>query len=109
MFHLISYDEEIDDMMTSRERVQAALEHRCPDRTPRDFGSTAITGLSASFIFKLRRALGLPEKPIPIFCPYQMLGEVDDDLRRALRIDTTTTWPGGNMFGFDNTPLRRLR
>jgi hypothetical protein len=92
--------------MTSRERVQAALEHRTPDRTPRDFGSTAITGLSASFIFRLRRALGLPEKPIPIFCPYQMLGEVDDDLRRHLRIDTTSIWPGGNLFGFDNTPAK---
>ena len=92
--------------MTSRERVQAALEFRCPDRTPRDFGSTAITGLSASFIFKLRRALGLPEKPISIYDPYQMLGEVDDDLRRILRIDTTCIWPGGNLFGFDNTPAK---
>jgi len=94
--------------MTSRERIQAALEHRNPDRTPRDFGSTAITGLSASFIFKLRRALGLPEKPIPIFCPYQMLGEVDDDLHRSLRIDTKSIWPGGNLFGFDNTPVKQF-
>jgi len=92
--------------MTSRERVQSALEFRTPDRTPRDFGSTAITGLSASFIFKLRRALGLPEKPIPIFCPYQMLGGVDDDLRRHLRIDTTSIWPAGNLFGFDNAPAK---
>ena len=92
--------------MTSRERVQAALEHRAPDRTPRDFGSTAITGLSASFIFKLRRAIGLPEKPVPVFCPYQMLGEVDDDLCRYLRIDTKSIWPSGNLFGFDNTPVK---
>jgi len=94
--------------MTSRERVQAALEFNTPDRTPRDFGSTAITGISASFIFKLRRILGLPEKPIPIFCPYQMLGEVDDDLRRHLRIDTTAVWPSGNLFGFDNTPMKHF-
>ena len=92
--------------MTSRQRVQTALEHRDPDRTPRDFGSTAITGLSASFLFKLRRELGLPEKPIPIFCPYQMLGEVDEDLRRYLRIDTISVWPAGNLFGFDNTPAK---
>ena len=94
--------------MTSRERVQAALEHRSPDRTPRDFGSTAITGLSASFIFKLRRAIGLPEKPIPIFCPYQMLGEVDDELCRYLRIDTRSIWPSGNLFGFDNTQAKQF-
>jgi len=92
--------------MNSRERVQTALEHKTPDRTPRDFGSTAVTGLSASFIFRLRRVLGLPEKPIPIFCPYQMLGEVDDDLRKQLKIDTTSPWPSGNLFGFDNTPAK---
>ena len=92
--------------MTSRERIQAALEHRTPDRTPRDFGSSAVTGISASFIFKLRRALGLAEKPIPIFCPYQMLGEIDEDLRAALRVDAIPIWPSGNLFGFENTPVK---
>ena len=92
--------------MTSRERVQTALQHRTPDRAPRDFGTSGTTGITASFIFKLRRALGLPEKPIPIFCPYQMLGEVDEDLRRALRIDTISIWPAGNLFGYDNTPAK---
>jgi len=92
--------------MTSRERVQTALEHRAPDRIPRDFGTSGTTGITASFVFKLRRELGLPEKPIPIFCPYQMLGEVDEDLRRALGIDTITIWPAGNLFGYDNTPVK---
>ena len=92
--------------MTSRERIETALDHCTPDKTPRDFGTTAVTGLSASFIFKLRRVLGLPEKPISIFCPYQMLGEVDDDLRKYLRIDTVSPWPSGNLFGFDNTPAK---
>ena len=92
--------------MTSRQRVQDALEHRAPDRTPRDFGASGVTGISASFVFKLRRALGLPEKPIPIYCPYQMLGEVDEDLRRCLRVDAISMWPSGNLFGFDNTPVK---
>jgi len=92
--------------MTSRERVQAALDHRQPDRTPRDFGASSVTGISASFVFRLRRVLGLPEKPIPIFCPYQMLGEVDEDLRSYLRADAIAMWPSGNLFGFDNTPVK---
>lgn len=92
--------------MTSRERVQAALEHRTPDRTPRDFGATGVTGVYASVLFKLRRALGLQEKPIPIFCPYQMLGEVDEELRKYLRIDTIPMWPAGNLIGFENTPVK---
>jgi len=94
--------------MTSRERVHAALEHRMPDRTPRDFGGSAVTGIAASFVFKLRRALGLPERPIRIFCPYQMLGEVDEELRRALRIDTIAMFPSGNLFGFDNAPVKEF-
>ena len=92
--------------MTSRERVQAALSHQAPDRTPRDFSATTVTGISASFIFKLRQALGLPEKPISIFCPYQMLGEVDEDLRRYLGVDVSSPWPLGNIFGFNNTPTK---
>ena len=94
--------------MTSRERVNTSLEHRATDRTPRDFGSSGITGISASFLFKLRRVLGLPEKPIPIYCPYQMLGEVDEDLRRLLQIDTVSMWPAFNLFGFDNTPAKKF-
>ena len=94
--------------MTSRERVGAALEHRAPDRTPRDFGASGVTGIAASFIFKLRRELGLPEKPIPIYCPYQMLGEVEEDLRRLLHVDTISMRPGGNLFGYDNTPVKQF-
>ena len=92
--------------MTSRERVNTALAHRAPDRTPRDFGASGVTGLSASFIYKLRRELGLPDKPIRIFCPYQMLGEVDEDLRRYLGSDAVPVWPSGNLFGYDNTPTK---
>ena len=94
--------------MTSRERVQAALEHRTPDRAPRDFGSSGVTGIAASFVYRLRRELGLPEKPIPIYCPYQMLGEVDEDLRRFMRVDTISMWPAGNLFGFDNRPAKHF-
>jgi len=88
--------------VTSRERVRAALNHESPDRTPVDFGATGITGISASFIYKLRRELGLPEKPIKIFCPYQMLGEVDAELRDYLGVDVVGLWPEKNLFGFDN-------
>lgn len=92
--------------MTSRQRALEALNHRMPDRTPRDFGSTGTTGLSASLIFRLRRELGLPEKPINIYCPYQMLGEVDEDLQDRLGCDFVSTWPMNNLIGFDNTPVK---
>ena len=92
--------------MTSRERVQKTLAHQKPDRIPRDFGATPVTGVSASFIFKLRQELGLKEKPIPVYCPYQMLGEVDAELRHHLGVDIASIWPKGNLLGFDNTATK---
>lgn len=90
--------------MTSRERVNAALTRREPDRIPRDFSSTGTTGLSASFVYRLRKHLGLPERPIRIYCPYQMLGEVDVELRDWMRADVVSPWPENNLFGYDNIP-----
>jgi len=95
-----------DFIVNSRERINLTLNHNAPDRTPRDFGSTAVTGISASFVYRLRRELGLPDKPVKIYCPYQMLGEVDGDLRRILKVDVVAMWPMGNLFGYDNTPVK---
>ena len=92
--------------MTSRQRVEIALSHETPDRTPRDFCATASTGISASFIFKLRRELGFEEIPIPLYCPYQMLGGVDERLRKWLGSDCVSIWPSENFFGFDNSPSK---
>jgi len=74
--------------MTSRERLQAAIEHRQPDRVPVDFGSTAVTGMHVSIVHRLRqRLLGEPDYRVKVIEPYQMLGEIDDALREALGID----------------------
>ncbi|HOY58571.1 MAG TPA: hypothetical protein PK640_10610 [Verrucomicrobiota bacterium] len=74
--------------MTSRERLQAAIEHRQPDRVPVDFGSTAVTGMHVSIVHRLRqRLLGEPGYRVKVIEPYQMLGEIDDGLREALGID----------------------
>ena len=74
--------------MTSRERLQAAIEHRQPDRVPVDFGSTAVTGMHVSIVHRLRqRLLGEPGYRVKVIEPYQMLGEIDDALREVLGID----------------------
>jgi hypothetical protein len=88
--------------MTSRERVVAALDHRQPDRVPVDFGATGQTGISASTLYRLRAALGLPEKPVTVIEPFQLLGEVDGDLRAALRSDVVGLWNQKNMMGVEN-------
>ena len=86
--------------MTSRERVLCALDHRQPDMVPLDFGASPVTGLHASFVFKLRRELGLAEKPVKIVESYQMLGEIDDELASALNIDIVKPLDYTSLFGF---------
>ena len=88
--------------MNSRQRVRAALEHKQPDCVPMDFGSTAVTGMHVTCVAALRKHYSLPEHPVTVIEPYQMLGVVEPDLRDALGIDTTNVLPPVNMFGFRN-------
>lgn len=85
--------------MTGNERVRAALEHR-EGPIPLDFGSSAVTGIHVSIVEKLRSHFGLPAHPVKVVEPYQMLGEIEDDLAAALGIDTTPIFPYSTMFGF---------
>lgn len=90
--------------MNSRERVCATLDHKIPDRVPLDLGSSLITGIHVSSLHKLKVALGLiePHEPVKIADPFQMLGEVDEELRQALGIDTIPLNGPLNFFGFPN-------
>jgi hypothetical protein len=89
--------------MTSRDRLRVALNHCEPDRVPVDFGGTAITGLHAAAIHRLRLAVtGDKEWRVKIVDPYQMLGEVDDELRGRLGVDVTGLMGRTTMFGFEN-------
>ncbi|MFO7947192.1 MAG: uroporphyrinogen decarboxylase family protein [Armatimonadota bacterium] len=90
--------------MNSRERLQRAVEHKEADAVPLDIGSTPVSGIAASTLSKLRRVLGLdgPGDRVKVNEPYQMLGEVTDDLREALGIDTVGLNKPTTLFGFRN-------
>ena len=89
--------------MNSCERIQAALEHRQPDRVPVDFGSTAVTGMHAAAVHRLRLALtGDRSWRVKVVDPYQMLGEIDAELRGLLGIDAVGLMTRKTMFGFEN-------
>ena len=90
--------------MTPRERILTTLKHNTPYILPLDLGSTMITGIHVSSLHKLKVAYGLikPDEPVKVIDPFQMLGEVDDDLREVLGIDTTPLLPETNFFGFKN-------
>lgn len=90
--------------MTSRERVEKALNHEEPDRVPLDLGGTLATGMQASSVYKLRVALGLSKvgDPVKVTEPYQILGEIDEDLKKRLGVDCIALNSPKNFFGFEN-------
>jgi hypothetical protein len=87
--------------MNSKEKVMRALNHQSGP-VPIDVGMMPTTGIHISMLEKLRDYYGLEKKTPFVFEPYQMLGEVDDDLREILGIDTKPLWSRGTMFGFSN-------
>jgi len=88
--------------MNARERFRKAINHQEPDRPPIDLGATWVTGISASAYARLRGALGLPHRPPHIHEPYQLLGDVEEDVREKLGVDVIGLWAGGTIFGFRN-------
>ena len=86
--------------MKSRERVVNAINHQHTDKVPVDFGGTVVSGISASMVYKLRRAFKLHEHPVKVIEPYQMLGEIEDDLREKLCADCAFVLPYTSLFGF---------
>ncbi len=91
-------------MMSSRDRVIAAINHRQPDRVPLDLGGCATTGMQVDTVYKLRQALKLdpPGTPVKVTEPYQMLGEIKPDLAGALGVDVIGLGKPSTMFGFKN-------
>ncbi len=95
--------------MTGRERLDAALTHRQPDRIPVDFNGTAVTGMHVKCVIGLREHYGLDKRLVKVHEPYQMLGWIDDDLQTALGIDVEGVYGPDTMFGYRNenwTPWR---
>ncbi|MFC2126632.1 methyltransferase, partial [Bacteroidota bacterium] len=60
------------------------------------------TGIHVLPVERLRTFYGLEKKPVRVIEPYQMLGEIDDDLMDALGVDVIGINPRNNMFGIIN-------
>jgi len=95
--------------MTSRQRVLSALHHQQPDRVPIEFGSTAVTGMHVQAVAGLREHYGLERRPVKVAEPYQMLGEIEEDLARAIGLDVAGVAPRNTLFGFPNEHWREWR
>jgi len=88
--------------MNSRQRIQFAINHKYTDKIPVDFGATTVTGISASMVSRLRDYYRLDGKPVKVIEPYEMLGEIRDDLKNKMGIDCIALRGKKNSFGFEN-------
>jgi len=88
--------------MTSRERVIKAIHHEEPDRVPIDLGSTLVTGIQASLYAKLKKRLGIKGGEVRVYDPFQMLAEVEEEVKLRLGVDTYGIQLPVNIFGYRN-------
>ncbi len=95
--------------MNSRQRVSAALNHRKPDKCPVDFGATPVTGIAAGLVYRLRQHFKLADLPVRVSDPYQMLGDVDEELGNLLQTDVVTIIQRHNLLGLENKDWKSWR
>ncbi|HAQ20544.1 MAG TPA: methyltransferase [Prolixibacteraceae bacterium] len=88
--------------MNSRENLKMTLNHQQPERLVLDFGGTGVTGIHCLSVKNLRNYYGLEDRPVKVVEPFQMLGEVDEELREAMGVDVIGAYGKGNLFGFAN-------
>ncbi|MCY3021537.1 MAG: hypothetical protein NTW87_21190 [Planctomycetota bacterium] len=93
-------------MMTPRERLLTALNHRQPDRVPLDLGGNQ-TGIHKVAYEKLLKKLGLREKLV-IMDLVQQLAKPSEAVLRRLRVDTRYVWAGGAK-SFNGKVVKRKR
>jgi uroporphyrinogen decarboxylase len=87
--------------MTPRERVLAALNHVEADRVPIDFGGHRSSGIAAIAYPKLRRYLGLPERPVRVYDIVQQLAVIDEDVLDRFGVDVIELGRGFSLCDAD--------
>ncbi len=95
--------------MTSRERVQLALDHKEPDRVPIDLGASMVTGIHVIAYVKLKEALGISGGKPRVYEPFQMLAEVEESVRQALGVDVYGIMLPHTIFGYKNENWKPFR
>lgn len=99
----------LEKTTASRERLIATLNHKQPDAIPIDFGGTAVSGIHVSCVAALREYFGLEKRPVRVHEPFQMLGQLDEDLQSVMGLDVTGTFARKTMFGFPSDEWKEWR
>ncbi|MCL2059193.1 MAG: methyltransferase [Oscillospiraceae bacterium] len=91
-----------DGMDKKRADFKKALGHVGGGGVPVDFGATAVSGMHVSCVAALRDYYSLEKRPVKVIEPFQMQGEIDDDLKDALGVTVEGVFGRGTNFGFRN-------
>lgn len=95
--------------MNPKAIVSAALNHQSTARVPFDLGGTGVTGMHVTTVAALREYYGLEKRPVKVCEPYQMLGEIEDDLKEVIGVDTVSLSALNTLFGFRNQNWKEWR
>ncbi len=79
-------------MMTSFERLKAALEHREPDRIPFDLGAAAVAGININSLRALKKYLGLPGE-VKLRDRITQIAQIEQDVIDIFKIDVKSVCP----------------
>lgn len=96
-------------MNASKDRLISSLNHKQPDKIPIDIGSTSVTGIHVLALQNLREYYGLEKRPVKLIEPYQMLGEIENDLAEILHLDVKGILARNTLFGFPNENWKEFR
>ncbi len=74
-------------LVTSRDRIIAAIEHREPNKVPVDLGATPSSGISAMAYSSLKNHLGVLGGHTRVYDVVQQLAQPEDELLALLGVD----------------------
>lgn len=92
-------------MITSRERILAAIDHREPDRLPIDCGAMRSTGIQAIAYGRLKAYLGIKDGQTRVFDVIQQLAEPESFYLKRFRIDAINAGRDFDPNGWKNWVL----
>ncbi len=93
-------------MMTSRERVTAALNHEEPDRVPIDVGATGLSGINLMAYGRLKKHLGIHEGSARIFHSWIQVPCIEDAVLDRLHGDCVTLPRYRMSLGIENEKFK---
>lgn len=85
--------------MNHKTNLKKILDHKQGDHLAIDFGATAVTGMHVLCVKRLREFYGLSVEPIKVIEPFQMLGEIDQELQTIMGVNVVGSLGIDSFFG----------